>query len=150
METQATGQMKYCDDLFHKGQTGGGGCWGVGGGRWISGRHTQTRPLIWLRGRWTLLVDVHIIFLAGQSSPILAVHNGAAGDTRCFSLPHSERQGHPDRLNWMERSLFGQRSAGSPWRGLAVCKLLPREMRREATVVGGLQPRYVHPMSYDI
>lgn len=70
--------------------------------RWISGLHTQTRPLIWLWGRWTLVVDVHIIFLAGQSSPILAVHNGAAGDTRCFSLLHSERQGHPGRLNWID------------------------------------------------
>lgn len=85
------------------------------GGRWISGLHTQTRPLIWLRGRWTLVVDVHIIFLAGQSSPILAVHNGAAGDTRCFPLLHSERQGHPDRLNWIDLSLFGLCSAGLPF-----------------------------------
>lgn len=61
------------------------------------------------------MVDVHIIFLAGQSSPILAVHNGAAGDTRCFSRLHSERQGHPDGLNWIDLSLFGLCSAGLPF-----------------------------------
>lgn len=118
-ETPTTREIKYCDDLFHKGQAGRGV---AGGERWISGLHAQTRPLIWLRGRRTLVVDVHIIFLAGQSSPILAVHNGAAGDTRCFSLPRPERQGHPDRLNWIDLSLFGPRSAGLPLLGLAVYK----------------------------
>lgn len=78
------------------------------------------------------MVDVHIIFLAGQSSPILAVHNGAAGDTRCFSLRHSERQGHPDRLNWIDLSLFGLRSAGLPSPGPAVYqKFLQKRARRE-------------------
>lgn len=123
VETPTTREIKYCDDLFHKGQTGGG--------RWISGLHAQTRPLIWLRGRWTLVVDVHIIFLAGQSSPILAVHNGAAGDTRCFSLRHSERQGHPDRLNWIDLSLFGLCSAGLPSLGLAVYKKFLQKRREE-------------------
>lgn len=31
------------------------------------------------------MVDVHIIVLAEQSSPILAVHNGGTRDTRCCS-----------------------------------------------------------------
>lgn len=35
-------------------------------------------------------------------------------DTRCFSLRRSERQGHPDRLNWIDLSLFGLCSAGLP------------------------------------
>lgn len=77
------------------------------------------------------MVDVHIIFLAGQSSPILAVHNGAAGDTRCFSLRHSERQGHPDRLNWIDLSLFGLCSAGLPSLSLAVYKKFLQKRREE-------------------
>lgn len=134
VETQTTREIKYCDDLFHKGQTGG---------RWISGLHTQTRPLIWLRGRWTLVVDVHIIFLAGQSSPILAVHNGAAGDTRCFSRLHSERQGHPVTLNWIDLSLFGLHSAGLPSQGPAVCKGSSKRDKRRRKNWKGLQRKCV-------
>lgn len=97
------------------------------------------------------MVDVHIIFLAGQSSPILAVHNGAAGDTRCFSLPHSERQGHPDRLNWIDLSLFGLCSAGLPSLGLAVYKSSYKrgEKRREKIGKGHIEkiisPAKTHP-----
>lgn len=95
--------------------------------------------------RWTLVVDVHIIFLAGQSSPILAVHNGAAGDTRCFSLRHSERQGHPDRLNWIDLSLFGPRSAGLPSPGPAVYqKFLQKRARREGKKIGKRASRENH------
>lgn len=87
VETWSTWEIKTCDDLFHKAQAGR---------RWISGAHTHTDTSIDLVvGRWTLVVDVHIIVLAGQSSPILAVRNGGTGDTRCCSLLHSERQGHP-------------------------------------------------------
>lgn len=128
-------------------------------GRWISGIHTQTRPLIWLRGHWTLVVDVHIIFLAGQSSPILALHNGAAGDTRCFSRLHSERQGHPDKLNWIDLSLFGLCSAGLPSPGLHACESSPErdekgrknwQRVREETCFPGGEKTHQQWNSYDI
>lgn len=113
VETPTTREIKYCDDLFHKGQTGGGG----DGFRDYTHRHVHWFGCGAAGRLWWMST---LFFLAGQSSPILAVHNGAAGDTRCFSRRHSERQGHPDGLNWIDLSLFGRCSAGLPSLGLAV------------------------------
>lgn len=52
------------------------------------------------------MVDVHIIVLAEQSSPILAVRNGGARYQVLFPSPFVEAGPHA-RLNWMNLLLFG-------------------------------------------
>lgn len=57
VETRSTREIKTCDDLFHKGQAGR---------RWISGAHSQTRPLIWLWGGGRLWWMSTLLFWQGN------------------------------------------------------------------------------------
>lgn len=101
-------EIKTFDDLFGKGQSR----------RWWWGEETMVMHTFLLTSAWKwaaaergedtggegglpLLQVVHIIVLAEQSSPILAVCNGGTRDTRCCSLLHSERQDRmPDWIWW--------------------------------------------------